>query len=121
MRVLNVKWYALLACLYLSLFSLNSNAQSNPDSSFKPSGKLWGYSFGDYYYKAHSDALNRGGANQYTGVEQGRNAFQLRRAYLGYNYDIHPKFSAELLLAAEDNSNVGANASNGDLTANGKL
>ncbi|WP_157580345.1 hypothetical protein [Segetibacter koreensis] len=91
------------------------------DTAFKPSGKLWGYTFGDFYYKAHTDNLNRGGANQYTGVEKGRNAFQLRRAYLGYNYDIHPRFSAELLLAAEDNiANQNGNI-NGDLTSNGKL
>jgi len=103
------------------LFSFHVNAQANVDSSFKPSGKLWGYTFGDYYYKAHSDALNRGGANQYTGVEQGRNAFQLRRAYLGYNYDIHPKFAAELLLAAEDNLGTSAGVLSGDLTTSNKL
>src|ERR1035437_4498578 len=78
-------------------------AQKVQDSSFKPSGKLWGYAFGDYYYKAHSDTLNRGGANQYTNIEKGSNAFQFRRIYLGYNYDITLRFSAELLLAAEDN------------------
>ena len=61
------------------------------DSSFKPTGKLWGYTFGDFYYKAHSDSLNRGGANQYTGIEKGRNAFQFRRIYLDYNYNITPK------------------------------
>jgi hypothetical protein len=121
MRVLKVKGYALLLCLYASFFSLLVNAQSSPDSSFKPSGKLWGYSFGDFYYKAHSDVLNRGGANQYTGIEKGRNAFQIRRVYLGYNYDIHPKFSAELLLAAEDNLGTSAGILSGDLTANSKL
>lgn len=99
-------------------------AQQSPtpvDSSFKPSGKLWGYTFGDYYYKAHADALNRGGANQYSNIESGRNAFQFRRIYLGYNYDIHPKFSAELLLAAEDNVANRTGAISGDLLSNNKL
>src|SRR6476620_12384033 len=112
-----------LFCYLIAFFlggMISAEAQQ-ADSSFKPSGKLWGYSFGDYYYKAHSDALNRGGANQYTGVDQGRNAFQLRRAYLGYNYDIHPKFAAELLLAAEDNLGTSAGVLSGDLTTSNKL
>lgn len=98
-------------------------AQEKPaaDSTFKPSGKIWGYAFGDYYYKAHADSLNRGGANQYTGIEQGRNAFQIRRVYLGYTYDISPKFSAEVLLAGEDNVTTSSGATTGDLLSNNKL
>lgn len=98
-------------------------AQDKPkaDTSFKPSGKLWGYAFGDYYYKAHSDPLNRGGSNQYTGIEKGRNAFQFRRVYLGYNYDISLKFAAEVLLAAEDNITASTGATSGDLLGDGKL
>jgi len=86
-----------------------SNAQFlwNSDSAFKAntpnSGRLWGYAFLDFFYKGHSDSLNRGGNNQYTGIPQGRNGFQIRRVYLGYDYNISKKFSAELLLAAEDN------------------
>lgn len=99
----------------------NTNAQSVPDSTFKPSGKLWGLSFGDYFYKAHGDSLNRGGSNQYTGVPKGRNEFQTRRIYLGYNYDISPKFAAELVLAAEDNFTTASGASGGDLLGNSKL
>jgi len=95
--------------------------QVQPDTTFKPSGKLWGYAFADYYYKGHSDSLNRGGANQYSNIDQGSNAFQFRRIYLGYNYDIHPKFSAEFLLAAEDNSVTRTNQPTGDLLADNKL
>lgn len=95
-------------------------AQQKADTAFKPSGNLWGLSFGDYYYKAHSDALNRG-TNQYSNIEKGRNAFQIRRIYLGYNYNINSKFSAELLLAAEDNVVNSAGISSGDLLTNGKL
>ena len=88
---------------------LNLKAQYtwNSDSAFKAgspnSGRIWGYAFGDYYYKGHTDTLNRGGVNQYAGIPQGRNAFQFRRIYLGYDYNINKKFAAELLLAAEDN------------------
>lgn len=95
-------------------------AQTDADSTFRPGGKLWGYTFGDYYFKAHADSMNRGGGNQYSGIEKNRNAFQIRRVYLGYIYNIHPHFTAEVLLAAEDNISANGNPT-GDLTANGKL
>ncbi|KAA9039463.1 hypothetical protein FW778_11625 [Ginsengibacter hankyongi] len=88
------------------LFSNNIKAQfvSNSDSAFNAgrpnSGKLWGYMFGDYYVKAQADSLNRGSGSQYSGVPKNRNAFQIRRLYLGYNYNITKKFAAEVLLEA---------------------
>lgn len=108
-------------CAFLCTRPAIAQEKSNTDTSFKPSGKLWGYTFGDYYYKAHSDPLNRGGSNQYTGIEKGRNAFQLRRVYLGYSYDISPKFAAEVLLAAEDNTTTATGTTSGDLLTNSKL
>jgi hypothetical protein len=101
----------------------------NNDSAFKAeapnSGRLWGYAFGDFYYKSHSDALSRGGSNQYSGIPQSRTAFQFRRIYLGYDYNISKKFAAELLLAAEDNFPAGnppnSTAPSGDQTLNNKL
>jgi len=76
----------------------------NSDSTFKAgapnSGKLWGYMFGDYYVKAQADSLNRGSNSQYSGIPKNRNAFQIRRLYLGYNYNITKKFTAEVLLEA---------------------
>ncbi|HEY4156264.1 MAG TPA: hypothetical protein VGM24_12575, partial [Puia sp.] len=101
----------------------------NSDSAFKAgspnSGRIWGYAFGDYYYKAHSDSLVRGGSNQYTGVPKNRSAFAMRRIYLGYDYNISRKFSAELLLAAEDNFTqtnlAGTTTTSGDLLTNNKL
>jgi hypothetical protein len=94
------------AFLFLTVAS-HAQAFLNNDSAFKAgtpgSGRISGYVFGDFYYKAHSDSLNRGGGNQYTGIPQSRNAFQFRRIYLGYDYNISKKFSSELLLAAEDN------------------
>jgi hypothetical protein len=109
--------------LFLSIITTTIAQAQNTgkDSSFKPSGKLWGYAFGDYYYKAYADSLNRGGGNQYTGIEKGRNSFQVRRAYLGYNYDISLKFSAELLLAAEDNVTTRTGITSGDLLSDNKL
>ncbi len=78
----------------------------NSDSAFKAgvpnSGRLWGYTFGDYFHKAHADSLNRGGNNQYTNVKSGIDQFQFRRIYIGFDYNISKKFMAEFLLAAED-------------------
>src|SRR5665647_282522 len=96
--------------LSFSLFlcsSLNAQINMNTDSTLNaesPAGRLWGYAFGDFYYKAHSDLLVRDGVNQFTGIPQKRNAFTLHHIYLGYNYNINKKFSTELLLAAEDNA-----------------
>lgn len=116
----------------LSAFlTISSQAQYlwNSDTAFKAgspnSGRLWGYVFGDYAYKAHSDSLSRGGSNQYTGIPTQRSSFQFRRIYLGYDYNITRKFAAELLLAAEDNFPAGnppsAPAATGDETVNNKL
>ncbi|MBS1527938.1 MAG: hypothetical protein JST19_19995, partial [Bacteroidetes bacterium] len=89
-----------------------------PDSTWKPQRRLWGYAFGDEYFDAHADAGNRGAENNYVNVPTYRNAFQFRRLYLGYDYDITKRFKAEVLLATEPTANTGVNGStsiqNGD-------
>jgi len=123
----------LLAIFFATaLFSgIRSHAQYlfNNDSAFAAgvpnSGKLSTLVFGDYYYKAHSDSLNRGGKAQYTGIPQSRTAFQFRRIYLGYDYNITKDFSAELVLALEDNFPAGnppsSTVASGDLLQDGKI
>ncbi len=95
------------------------------DTSWKPQRRLWGYAFGDFYYNSHADAGNRGAENMYNGVPQWRNAFQFRRLYLGYDYEITKKFKAEVLLASEPNANTGAatgtSIQNGDNLVDGKM
>lgn len=54
MKKLLITLLGVLAIGYLA------KAQS---SEFKPSGNLWGYAFGDYYYMAHADSLGRGAGN----------------------------------------------------------
>ncbi len=118
-----------LLFLFLSISSINAQYLWNSDSAFKAgsanSGRLWGYAFGDFAYKGHSDSLSRGGSNQYTGIPQSRTTFQFRRIYLGYDYNITKKFSAEVLLAAEDNFPAGdppsSVAASGDELLNNKL
>ena len=99
----------------LSTFFIHSTEAQyvfSNDSLFKAgqenTGRLWGYAFGDFDYKTHADSLNRGGSNQYTGIRPSTTMFQFRRIYLGYDFNISKKFTAELLLAAEDNFPPGA-------------
>ena len=117
-------------CAVFASVAGNAGAQvTDTVEEFKPSGKLWGYTFGDYAYKSSTDNISpttipiyRGGVNQYTGMPANTNMFQFRRIYLGYNYDISRRFSAEFLLAAEDNFNNGlVSQGGGDLTVDGKF
>lgn len=78
-----------------------------PDTAWKPVRRLWGYAFGDFYYAGHADAGARGAETNYGGVPSYRNAFQFRRIYLGYDYDITKKFSAVVLLASEPSASTG--------------
>jgi len=121
--------FLIIVLFLLGTSSLKAQYLVSSDSTFNVgtpmTGRLWGLTFGDYYYKAHADALNRGGSNQYTGIPKGNNAFQMRRIWLGYDYNFNKKFSTELLLAAEDNFPAGnppasANSS-GDELLNNKL
>lgn len=95
------------------------------DTAWKPTRRLWGYSFGDFYYDAHADDGNRGAETNYNGVPTYRNAFQFRRIYLGYDYDIDRKFSVEVLLASEPSANTavsaGTSISNSDNLADNKM
>ncbi|MDB5016725.1 MAG: hypothetical protein JWQ84_1557 [Mucilaginibacter sp.] len=98
---------------------------ADADTTWKPQRRLWGYTFGDFYYDAHSDAGNRGPETMYNGVASSRNAFQFRRLYLGYDYEITKKFKAEVLLASEPNANTGVSGTtsiqNGDNLVDGKM
>ncbi len=102
-----------LIIVVLTFLTIASQAQYlfNNDSAFRAgvpnSGRIWGYIFGDYFHKGHSDSLNRGGNNQYTNVKKDQDEFQFRRIYLGYDYNIAKNFSAEFLLAAEDDFTTG--------------
>ncbi len=94
----------ILSTIVIAGASLASANLAHAQADFKPSGNLWGYVFGDYYYKSHSDSLGRGGGNvTYKGNSIPNNAFQIRRAYLGYDYNITSKFSAYAVLANEGN------------------
>ena len=126
-RILQIIFIAI--SILLNTNSLKAQYLSDSDSEFNAgtpkTGRVWGLVFGDYYYKAHADALNRGGANQYTGIPHDRNAFQIRRVWIGYDYNFNKKFSSEILLAAEDNLPPGnpptSATAGGDELLNNKL
>jgi len=103
--------------------------QADPvDTAWHPQRRLWGYAFGDAYFDQHSPAPSAtlGKENNYYQSPSNRNAFQFRRIYLGYDYDITPKFKAEVLLASEPSENTlptasGSAVSNGDNLADSKM
>jgi hypothetical protein len=110
--------FSVLIAVALSLFSVNTFGQdsSKTKTDFKPSGKIWGYAFGDYAYKLHADAEKRGNI-QYSKLPQDYNSFNFRRIYLGYDYQFSPYISSQFLLAHE--STAEANTSNPDVVTNG--
>ncbi len=91
-----MKQLFLTSCL-LPLLSINALQAQESQNDFKPHGKLSGKVFGDYYYKAHADSLERGNY-QYSGIAKDENAFELRRVQLGYQYHISKKFTGEVLV-----------------------
>jgi hypothetical protein len=97
----------------------------DPSGQIVKRGNVWGYAFGDLAYKGSGDTMNaggRGGSNQYTKVPVNANLFQWRRVYLGYDYKISDKFSAEFVLAAEDDFAAGVlGQSAGDVLQNNKF
>src|ERR1700754_589553 len=38
------------------------------DTTWKPQRRIWGYTFGDFYYDAHADKTNRGPETNYAGT-----------------------------------------------------
>jgi len=118
----------LFILLLIMVFTTMLKAQSTDTvAAFKPHGTLWGLTFGDYVYKGNADTVGSGqgrGTNQYSKVPAGSRFFQFRRVYLGYNYDISPKFSAEILFACEDDltpGSVGNQNTNGDVLQDNKF
>ena len=103
---------AVFSLTVLSVTKLSAQETKDKEDDFKPSGNLWGYVFGDYAYKMHNDTMGRGAGNvQYKGAgalsssntnyNAQTNAFQVRRVYLGYDYQFAKKFSANVVLANE--------------------
>ncbi|MCI0329915.1 MAG: hypothetical protein L0196_03040 [candidate division Zixibacteria bacterium] len=67
----------------------------------KPAGKVWGYAFGDYFYKLHGTAVEVS-PSQYSTVTKDFQAFQFRRLQLYYDHNLSEKFFARFMMEAND-------------------
>ncbi len=98
----------------VALFCLNFiNTATAQDAApeFKPSGKVYGQMFADWEYKGKSaDSTNLlaypNGATQYpaTTVPTKYSSFDIRRVYLGYEYNFAENFMAAVTLSHEGNN-----------------
>jgi len=88
--------------VFLLVTGLEPGIAQEVKEEFKPSGKLWGYAFGDFYLKSGGDTATWASRAEYSGVPKDVYAFALRRMYLGYDYNISPTFSTVALLEAQD-------------------
>ena len=95
-------FFKILLPVFLLVTVLESGIAQDAKEEFKPSGKLWGYAFGDFYVKSGGDTATWASRAEYSGVPKDVNAFALRRMYLGYDYNISPTFSTVALLEAQD-------------------
>ncbi|MGP8217650.1 MAG: hypothetical protein ACLQQ4_18925 [Bacteroidia bacterium] len=118
---MKIKKTLLLASIFVSLWSI-SNAQfadfnnypvtvtprESPDST---RGHFWGYIFGSYYTKLHSNDSSAAPSppTQYSNISRGTNAFSIERVYLGYDYFFNKQFSLHAVMAYEQTSDF-ANA-----------
>lgn len=84
------------------LFSLVniSISQESTTSDIESSGKVWGYVFGDYFYKAGGDSVAVG-RGLYSSYAKDYNAFEFRRAIIGYDYRISKNFETRFSLSYE--------------------
>jgi hypothetical protein len=94
-----------LQIMLIALTLLSFNAFSQKDTTkikkvFVPSGKVWGYVFGDFADKLHTNSFNMSNT-QYASTPKDFTSFEFRRIYLGYDYDLSEHFSSQFLLAYE--------------------
>ena len=69
----------------------------------KPAGKVWGYAFGDYFYKLHGTSAEVS-PTQYSAVTKDFQAFQFRRLQLYYDHNLSEKFFARFMMEVNDKS-----------------
>lgn len=97
-----MKTKVIVCGLLLAAFINQANAQDKPKEEFKPSGKLWGLAFGDFYYKQGGDSISNFGDAEYAKTKKDFNGVSLRRVYLGYDYNIAPNFAGHFVLEGSD-------------------
>ncbi len=95
--------FVLIVC---TIWSTKLTAQEVKEE-FKPSAKVWGFAFGDYYNKISSDAdydnsATKWGDGEFAKVGKTANGFTFRRVYLGTDFNIAKDFTAYFLLEGSD-------------------
>jgi hypothetical protein len=105
-----------LVSVFVLFGTMAAFAQQKDTAEFKPSGKLWGYVFGDYAYRMKvntvkmSDvqygATTTNSSGSTFNTPNNYSSFDFRRIYLGYDYEISKTFSASVLTAYEGSQNV---------------
>jgi hypothetical protein len=94
-------FFSLLCLLAISSVSLTQDKQE-----FKPTFKVWGYAFFDYFYKVASDTGVSFGQGEYSKVPKDYQAFSFRRIYLGLDAQIAENFSGQILLEGSDGTPI---------------
>jgi len=96
-----------------------STADAQTGTSSATGQRIWGYTFGDFFWKADGDTA-RWGRGEYMGTEKGMMGGSLRRLYLGYDNQISSRFSTRVLLEANPGTTM-ANGSYGVIIKLGYL
>lgn len=101
----------LLATLTALLLICNAKGQKETaEEQFKPSAKIFGEVFGDYYYKVASDTDNSWGTTEFAKKSVDDQAFTLRRVYFGAKFQFSKNIIAKIMYEGTD----------GNLLTNGK-
>ncbi|MEO6132806.1 MAG: hypothetical protein ABIQ02_13235 [Saprospiraceae bacterium] len=98
----NARIWKVLSWSILMLYCMSPVRAQTVAEEFKPSGKIWGYAFGDFFVKTGGDTATWASRLIYSGVPKKVYAFSLRRLYLGYDYTISPTFSTSVILEGSD-------------------
>lgn len=98
----------ILICLLISISGQEIYCQATEDSVDNSSAKIWGYAFGDFFYKTGGDSLIT--ALEYSKFKKNDNSFVFRRIFFGYDHFIGKSFETKLVLAYEG-SDPASNAS----------
>jgi len=79
-----------------------NTSNKDPDENEEDgTGKVWGYAFGDFFYKAGGDSTIS--LLDYTNYPKDYNSFDFRRIYLGYDHNISRYFFTRFVLAYDGN------------------
>ncbi|MEP6793877.1 MAG: hypothetical protein ABJB16_06095 [Saprospiraceae bacterium] len=93
---------AILAFILLMIPGTGQIFGQSSQQEFKPSGKIWGYAFGDFFIKTGGDTATWASRAEYSSISKKVYSFSFRRIYLGYDYNISPTFSTTAILEGSD-------------------